>query len=307
MGASGSSDMGATQPAPPPIPSHPAGTEPAAAPNQPPSAPYSSAAHLDNVLQGVERIRMLETEHKCKLALLTAKRQGVANLQKQYEEVRLKLRSACRTTSVTLTFCTNLANPLSSPTAFPFFFQMMKTADANSRQEVEELDVMNQELYESQMKQLSEKQEAVLEAKMLHVNTYVLRERTRMQREDAEAFIIRELENTWIAELQELRTAQKREGSQQFSIAKQAYERKYSEIVSNLEAEYADAMSKAKTSRQESRKRRSSGGFLSGWFSPSPSKKPRGEGGGAHTISLSGGQGSDEEEEDDMDSDAESS
>lgn len=88
MGASGSSDVGAAQPAPPPIPSHPAGTEPAA-PNQPPAAPSSSADHLDSVLQGVEKIRVLETEHEAKLALLAAKRKEVANLQEQYEEVRV--------------------------------------------------------------------------------------------------------------------------------------------------------------------------------------------------------------------------
>jgi len=88
MGASGSSDSGATQPAPPPIPSHPAGTEPTA-PNQPPATPSSSADHLDSVLKGVEKIRVLETEHEAKLALLAAKRKEVANLQKQYEEVRV--------------------------------------------------------------------------------------------------------------------------------------------------------------------------------------------------------------------------
>ena len=166
---------------------------------------------------------------------------------------------------------------------------------------------MNQELYESQMKQLREEQEMILEAKVLHVNTHVLKERTLMQREDAVAFVFRELENTWIAELQELQTAQKKEASQQLSIAKQAYEKKYNEIVSNLEAEYADAMIKAKSRRSESRKR-NSGGFMSGWFSPSPSKKSRKEGGGAHATSQSGGQESDEEEEeeDEIDSDAES-
>jgi len=182
---------------------------------------------------------------------------------------------------------------------------MVKISDADTKQEVHELEALNAELYESKMKELGEKQEAALEAKMLHVNTHVLKERTQMQREDAKAFILRELQNTWVEELQNLQTAQGQEVSQQLSIAKQAYERKYNEIVSNLEAEYAEAVSKAESNKRQSRKR-SSGGFMSGWFSPSPSKKSRGEGGRANSTPMSGEHGS-EEEDDEMDSEAESS
>ena len=127
---------------------------------------------------------------------------------------------------------------------------MVKISDADTKQEVLELEALNAELYESKMKELVEKQDAALEAKMLHVNTHVLKERTQMQREDAKAFILRELQNTWVAELQDLQTAQEQEVSQQLSIAKQAYETKYNEIVSNLEAEYADAMSKAESNKR---------------------------------------------------------
>jgi len=132
--------------------------------------------------------------------------------------------------------------------------QMMKTLQEESQEEVEQLRVMNHELGEAQMKQLNDKQEATLEAKVLHVNTHVLKERALMQREDAVAFVRRELHSVWRSELKDLQTAHKKEVSQQISIAKLAYERKYSEIVSNLEAEYAEATSKAKDNKA-SRKR----------------------------------------------------
>jgi len=85
MGVSSSAPTKGAQPAsPPPITSHSASTSPeAAAPN----LPTPPSANLDILLQGVETIRRLEFDHKKNLALLAKKREEVANLHNQYEEV----------------------------------------------------------------------------------------------------------------------------------------------------------------------------------------------------------------------------
>jgi hypothetical protein len=190
--------------------------------------------NLNGVIQGVERIQQLEIDLERKLDLMATKKKELAKLEKELNE-------------------------------------LIEKAELNMNSEVKELETLNENLYEANMKELKEAQEAKLEALILHVNTNVLYERRLMQREDAAAFVLRERDNVWNEGYKSLVAIHKQEAQQQLSIARQAYEKKYSEIVSNLQAEYAEAVAKAQANQRENKKR-ASGGFMD-WFSPS--KKAR--------------------------------
>lgn len=211
--------------------SHQAGAPPPV-PNQPPPVAAAgrerATSDLQDVMSGVDTIRQLEEEHRRRLDMVTEKRKALSEFQ---------------------------ANSAS----------MVEQKVQALVEEKEDTKRINKELYQEEMAEVNKKKEAEMEVLIQHVNTNVLDERRLMMREDVYAMVKRELEDAWEEGLALMKKEQQAALKKQTAITTTTYKRKFDEFQTNLDSEYHDALAKARTAKESSKKRSSS---IFGWLSP---------------------------------------
>ena len=103
----------------------------------------------------------------------------------------------------------------------------------------------------------------------------ILAERRCMMREDVTAEMVRELEFAWDGEQAALAERLEKQKELELGISRTTHDKMLREFVQRLNSEAAQAQTAVEESRRESRKR-SAGGGIFGWLSPS-TKKGRAE------------------------------